>query len=102
MNVGTAVFAVVDFESQQAKHKEETGHSKADPVHCRVAHQVLARVTSFNAFTEIFKKGNLREKKIQKLPVRAELCLLRRKSKSMVKIAMCTTEPRLNKTLPSL
>lgn len=61
VNGGPATFAVVDFEGQHTKHKEETSHSKADSVHRGIAHQVLTGVARFDAFTEVFKKGNLRE-----------------------------------------
>lgn len=58
MNVGSATFTVVDFQGQQAEDKEETGHSKTDSIHCRIAHQLLAGIASFNTFTNVFKKGD--------------------------------------------
>lgn len=55
MNVGSTAFAVVDIQGQEAEEEEETGHSKTDSVYCRIPHQLLTGVTSFNAFTDIFK-----------------------------------------------
>jgi len=58
VNVRSTAFAAVDFQGQEAEDEEETGHSKTDSIHCRIPHQLLTGVTSFNAFTNIFVKRN--------------------------------------------
>lgn len=63
MNVGSTAFTVVDIQGQEAEDEEETGHSKTDSVYCRIPHQLLTGVTSFNAFTNIFKIRDLKEKR---------------------------------------
>ena len=63
MNVGSTAFTVVDIQGQEAEDEEETGHSKTDSVYCRISHQLLTGVTSFNAFTNIFKIRDLKKKR---------------------------------------
>lgn len=63
MNMSSTTLAAVDIQGQEAEDEEETGHSKADSIHRRIPHQLLTSVTSFNAFTNIFVKWNLRKEK---------------------------------------
>lgn len=63
MNVGSTAFTVVDIQGQEAEDEEETGHSKTDSVYCRIPHQLLTGVASFNAFTNIFKIRDLKKKR---------------------------------------
>lgn len=63
VNIGPATFAVVDIERQEAEDKEKAGHSKADSIYRRIPHQLLTGVTSFNTFTNVFVKRNLRKKR---------------------------------------
>lgn len=63
----STTFAAIDFQGQEAEDEEETGHSKTDSVHCRIPHQLLTGVTSFNAFTDIFIKWNLRKEEKEKI-----------------------------------
>ena len=63
VNVGSTAFTVVDVQGQKAEEEEETGHSKTDSVYCRIPHQLLTGVTSFNAFTDIFKIRDLKKKR---------------------------------------
>lgn len=60
--MGSTAFAVVDIDGQEEEDEKETGHSKTDSIHRRITHQLLTGVTSFNAFTNIFEKRNLRKK----------------------------------------
>lgn len=63
MNIGSTTFTVVDFQGQEAEYKEETGHSKTDSIYRRIPHQLLTGVASFNAFTHIFEKRDLKKKR---------------------------------------
>lgn len=58
MNISSAAFAVVNFDGEQAEEKEEAGHSKADFVHCRVSHQLLAHFTCLNSLAHLLIEGN--------------------------------------------
>lgn len=62
VDVGAAALAGVDPQGEQAEDKEEAGHAEADTVHCRVAHQLLTRITSLDALADVFEEWNLREK----------------------------------------
>lgn len=67
MNISSAAFAVVNFDGEQAEEKEEAGHSKADFVHCRVSHQLLAHFTCLNSLAHLLIERNLKNKTHDKL-----------------------------------
>lgn len=60
MNVCSAAFAAVNFDSEQEEQKEETGHSKTDFVHCRVSHQLLTHLARLNTLAQLLVEGNLK------------------------------------------